>query len=1056
MSNKIYRHRYYLRRLWKTNYGHIEVNDKPIPKFLLDANFNFDKSAFSYSGVFTYVKIENVNKWTSDILPKPDKWVLPNDPRFHKQELKNDINYQIEPAYIVTQNIKSSAGFPQAMNLTNTVVSDECFPEYFKNISQVPNEGMLESIVSETKNELKRKPFANTSTLKFNKTAKKKRIKLETDEEYSIRKQLELSAEKMQKKAKIYEKLKSTLPDDNVDEMFLVDFHKKHYEEHVIGKTGTFNEITTMPANNYNNISESITEKHPVRSVMSSRTNMFDELLKKCETRDERLDRKKDQWNQEYHEAKQQPNYDLDYANVRFDEVREHGVGFYEFSKDYDERKDEHAYLNDLRQKTKQSQEKTAANAITKNLAMEKRLKKIRDKRNLQVSDSKILEIIKKSDPKPVSHQANSLEREDELVKRLILYAHVFHYEREKLPRRKPLINKPIWKFKAEIGITHETIVSIMTRGLLRYILSSKPTLDVDMVQNIDTLSLYNYIKNVPIILKNKYTCGLYTTKLFEPFLEHDKVKKLSELKRIPSLFPYSHILDLKKTHIYDKQNTCQRGWKIAKLNYLSTSFMSIPTHSNLDYIKSILLYSAYSQAIQLKTLYRSNSKNESELENPACIKTIATDGEFFHICHFQLNSLNFSDNSKLKNVACYAYPVIFHSSIKLFYLLVFKAKNLPIKKNVSVYISVISTNTLKTKKCKNLIEANWNEQFILILRKNQKDVKISVIYERTYLPDIYVGHVKLNSIDVNIRGKRWVLIKSKNSRKDCGELYIEINHEKIIFERTSFKIDLEKSHQYLSTIFNPSNSPNLSRSREESVNYTPFESPLMNKMNFSRRMSRSNTYLEGIQYLKDMEKIESPQVRRNSLKISKRISTSVANFQTLVLGHESWATTDILYYVQIVDPSIFVIDGVSRLIVPSSMINTIIEYYHNSKLYCHPGLSKLSQMIKKQYNWPYMSRDLREYLNGCDRILPSSRTGISPIELVFGKQDKNFLIKVNEYIKKYTKSIKRNFDKKVTTCIEKGQSIKLIYLSAVYYNTSINIKSNTDTDTLSRRTLHI
>ncbi|OAF66900.1 hypothetical protein A3Q56_05383 [Intoshia linei] len=321
------------------------------------------------------------------------------------------------------------------------------------------------------------------------------------------------------------------------------------------------------------------------------------------------------------------------------------------------------------------------------------------------------------------------------------------------------------------------------------------------------------------------------------------------------------------------------------------------------------------------------------------------------------------------------------------------------------------------------------------------------------------------------------------------------------------------------------------------------------------------------------------------------------------------------------------VINGVSRLIVPSSMTNTIIKYYHNSILYCHPGLSKLYQMIKKRYNWPYLSRDLREYLNGCNRcnkskhrnhmhvkllkpvisskfndlwqidimgplpiskngnkylinmidhysgmlesvavdnisaetvskaiyksiilnygppvqiqtdlgkqfkssiyvpsknyvthlvllnrilrltgtmktrrilyniefddwderldeitysfrILPSSRTGISPMERVFGKQDKNSIkIKVNEYIKKYTKSMKRNFDKKLQKSHLKHDSYvpntpvkskshdlyrerpkRKMNLSKRYvdYNTSINIKSNTDTDTLPRRALHI
>ncbi|OAF70145.1 hypothetical protein A3Q56_02044 [Intoshia linei] len=99
-------------------------------------------------------------------------------------------------------------------------------------------------------------------------------------------------------------------------------------------------------------------------------------------------------------------------------------------------------------------------------------------------------------------------------------------------------------------------------------------------------------------------------------------------------------------------------------------------------------------------------------------------------------------------------------------------------------------------------------------------------------------------------------------------------------------------------------------------------------------------------------------------------------------------------------------------------------------------------------------------------------------MELVFSKQDKNSLIKLNEYIKKYTKSMKRNFDKKVQKSHSKHNNSyvpnipvnskshdlyrerpkRKINLPKRYvnYNTSINIKSNIDTDTLPRRALHI
>ncbi|OAF65322.1 hypothetical protein A3Q56_06954 [Intoshia linei] len=206
--------------------------------------------------------------------------------------------------------------------------------------------------------------------------------------------------------------------------------------------------------------------------------------------------------------------------------------------------------------------------------------------------------------------------------------------------------------------------------------------------------------------------------------------------------------------------------------------------------------------------------------------------------------------------------------------------------------------------------------------------------------------------------------------------------------------------------------------------------------------------------------------------------------------------------------------NGKFRLIIPDKLTNSIIDHYHNSKLYCYSGLTKCSQLIKMSNNgnkyiinmidyyssrlenvavpditaktvttvlnksiilkygppikiYTYMGKqfDCSLIKELCDtfgikktnshpyqhnenveqanriimekliilcttefndwdekldeivysfRALPSSRTGISPLELLFGERDDNALEKVNSYTRKYLISMKNNFDKKV------------------------------------------
>ena len=71
-------------------------------------------------------------------------------------------------------------------------------------------------------------------------------------------------------------------------------------------------------------------------------------------------------------------HYMLHYQDLLFDEKREHGVGFYNFSTDDKQRAEQMATLNELRTNTKIEQTKFSQEKEKRQMAMTDRLNKIR------------------------------------------------------------------------------------------------------------------------------------------------------------------------------------------------------------------------------------------------------------------------------------------------------------------------------------------------------------------------------------------------------------------------------------------------------------------------------------------------------------------------------------------------------------------------------------------------------------------------------------------------------------------------------------------------------
>lgn len=66
---------------------------------------------------------------------------------------------------------------------------------------------------------------------------------------------------------------------------------------------------------------------------------------------------------------------------LRLSEARQHGVGFYSFSKDEEERAKQMEELDKIRRQTEAAREQTARTSTDKQLALEARLKKVRDRK---------------------------------------------------------------------------------------------------------------------------------------------------------------------------------------------------------------------------------------------------------------------------------------------------------------------------------------------------------------------------------------------------------------------------------------------------------------------------------------------------------------------------------------------------------------------------------------------------------------------------------------------------------------------------------------------------
>ncbi|RUS90746.1 hypothetical protein EGW08_001457 [Elysia chlorotica] len=89
-------------------------------------------------------------------------------------------------------------------------------------------------------------------------------------------------------------------------------------------------------------------------------------------------------WENEARELLDKGQDEVHYSNIQFDEIRAHGVGFYQFSKDHSKRQEELDKLKELREETKNQQTSKEKIKDKRKAMLEARLAKVRQRRKLK------------------------------------------------------------------------------------------------------------------------------------------------------------------------------------------------------------------------------------------------------------------------------------------------------------------------------------------------------------------------------------------------------------------------------------------------------------------------------------------------------------------------------------------------------------------------------------------------------------------------------------------------------------------------------------------------
>lgn len=204
----------------------------------------------------------------------------------------------------------------------------------------------------------------------------------------------------MEVKAALYEKMaRGEIEDEDDDEeggRFLVDFHKKVYskdEECHQDLDELKDEDIPPPSGPEEEWVDYVDSLGRERRCLRKDLKHLQEMDKDMNdmnapkgpptllSEDMRRDLARQEWEKEEEEAMNKPIGPVHYQDIRFDEIRNHGVGYYQFSTNEEERQQQMKTLDKLRDQTMEQRVRTQKLKDKRKAALDARLAKVRERK---------------------------------------------------------------------------------------------------------------------------------------------------------------------------------------------------------------------------------------------------------------------------------------------------------------------------------------------------------------------------------------------------------------------------------------------------------------------------------------------------------------------------------------------------------------------------------------------------------------------------------------------------------------------------------------------------
>lgn len=214
---------------------------------------------------------------------------------------------------------------------------------------------------------------------------------------------LDKSRQKLEEKARLYEQMtKGDFPDEETESLFLVDFTQKIINQRNEPQTRTADrdgedsdvKVPVPPPQNTNEewvdyVDALGRSRRCLRKDLPDFQKMDEDLHNKRVTgadrhllsEDMRREMQREEWEREEEEQMKRPVGPIHYENIRDQEARELGVGYFAFAHDEDQRRKQRETLDMLRDQTTEQRSKREQLKEKRKALLEARLAKVRMRR---------------------------------------------------------------------------------------------------------------------------------------------------------------------------------------------------------------------------------------------------------------------------------------------------------------------------------------------------------------------------------------------------------------------------------------------------------------------------------------------------------------------------------------------------------------------------------------------------------------------------------------------------------------------------------------------------